>query len=453
MRVYELIKKKRDGGALSREELRFLVGGYLSGEVPDYQMAAFLMAAFLRGLSREETVELTEVMLRSGEVLDLTEMDAPRIDKHSTGGVGDKVSIVLAPLVAAAGVAVPMISGRALGHTGGTLDKLESIPGFRTEMSIADFRHALWETGVAIMGQTDDIAPADRRLYALRDVTATVESIPLIASSIMSKKLAEGLNGLVLDVKTGSGAFMKTMEDAEALAAVLTETGNSFGVRTVAVITDMDEPLGRTVGNSLEIKECINVLKGRADEDILDVILTLGSWMLYIADWVQRAVDEPGTEVPRITSVDEAALSEKRAELKELLESGTALESFVDFVERQGGNPEIIANPGLLPGASRMKQVHAPSDGYVQRVDAEKIGIASMLLGAGRQRIEDRIDHGAGIMLNRKSGSAVRKGDPVAVLHYNDEGNLAEVLQLVNEAFVIGPEPPGPRKMIRKVVL
>ncbi|NOZ26251.1 MAG: thymidine phosphorylase [Nitrospirae bacterium] len=453
MRAYEIIKKKRDGGSLDKEEFQFLIRGYLSGEIPDYQMSAFLMAAFLRGLNEEETVSLTDVMLRTGEVLDLTEMDAPRIDKHSTGGVGDKVSIILAPLVAAAGVAVPMISGRGLGHTGGTLDKLESIPGFRTEMSIIDFRHTLWEGGAAIMGQTDDIAPADRRLYALRDVTATVESIPLIASSIMSKKLAEGLNGLVLDVKVGSGAFMKTMEDAEALASVLTNTGNSFGVRTVAVITDMDEPLGRAVGNALEIKECINVLKGRSDNDLLEVTLTLGAWMLYIADWVQRAVDNPGTEVPRITSVDEVALADKRAELEELIETGKALESFVDFVERQGGNPEIIANPGLLPGASQMKQVQVSKSGYIQRVDAEKVGTASMLLGAGRQRLEDGIDHAAGIMLNRKSGAAVQAGDTVAVLHYNDDGNLSEALRLVGEAFEIGPEPPGPRRMIRKVVL
>jgi len=453
MRAYEIIKKKRDGGCLSKEEIQFLIGGYLSGEIPDYQVSAFLMASFLRGLNEEETVSLTDVMLHTGQILDLTEMDAARIDKHSTGGVGDKVSIILAPLVAAAGVAVPMIAGRGLGHTGGTLDKLESIPGFRTEMSIVDFRHALWETGVAMMGQTDDIAPADKKLYALRDVTATVDSIPLIASSIMSKKLAEGLNGLVLDVKTGSGAFMKSMEEAEALAAVLTNTGNSFGVRTVAVITDMDEPLGRTVGNALEIKECINALKGRADKDLLDVTLALGSWMLYLADWVQRAVDNPGTAVPRITAVDEGALSEKRAELEELIDSGKALESFVDFVQWQGGNPEIIANPGLLPGARHIKAVQASSTGYIQKVDAWRVGTASMLLGAGRQRLEDRIDHGVGIMLNRKSGSAVQEGDTVAVLHYNDDGNLAEAFQLVREAFEIGPEPPAPKRMIKKVVL
>ena len=455
MHTYDIIKKKRDGGCLNKDEFQFLIKGYLSEEIPDYQVSAFLMATFLMGLNDEETISLTDVMLHTGQILDLTEMDDPRIDKHSTGGVGDKISIILAPLVAAAGVTVPMISGRCLGHTGGTLDKLESIPGFRTEMKIADFRNILWETGVAMMGQTEDIAPADKKLYALRDVTATVESIPLIASSIMSKKLAEGLNGLVLDVKVGSGAFMKTMEDAEALATTLTNTGNSFGVRTVAVITDMDEPLGRTVGNSLEIKECINALKGRADKDLIEVMLTLGAWMLYLADWVARAVDNPRTVVPRITSIDEGALSEKRVELEELIGSGKARESFMEFVERQGGNSEIVANPALLPGAAHIKPVQADSGGYIQRVDAGKVGTASMLLGAGRQKLEDRIDHGAGIILNRKSGATVQVGDTIAVLHYNDEreSNLAEAFQLVKDAFEVGAEPPEPKKMIKKVIL
>ncbi len=445
VRAYDLIKRKRDGGRMTGEEFRFLIRGYLAGEVPDYQMAAFLMAVFLRGLDEEETALLTEAMLHSGLILDLSGLERPKVDKHSTGGVGDKVSIVLAPLVASAGVVVPMISGRGLGHTGGTLDKLESIPGFRTEMSLDEFREALWTTGVAIMGQTEEIAPADRRLYALRDVTATVESIPLIASSIMSKKLSEGLDGLVLDVKVGSGAFMKTVEEAEALARVMVGTGNSLGVRTVAVLTDMDEPLGRMVGNSLEIKECINLLKGWAEEDLLEVTLTLGAWMLYIAEEMVSRGAPP--------AIDDGVLMEKRKRLEGLLSSGKALERFLDMIEAQGGDPEIAARPGLLPGAGRIRPVYSPAEGYIRRVDAEKVGVASVLLGAGRSRMEDGIDHGAGVMLNRKSGTKVARGEPLATLHYNDEGNIEEACRLVEGAFEIGPEPPGRRRLIRKVVL
>ncbi len=453
MRAYDIIRKKRDGGTLSREELAFVVRGYLEGRVPDYQVSAFLMASFLRGLNDDETIALTDIMLRSGDILDLSEMDDPRIDKHSTGGVGDKVSIILAPLVAAAGIIVPMISGRGLGHTGGTLDKLESIPGFRTEMKTVEFRNILWETGVAMIGQTEDIAPADKKLYALRDVTATVESIPLIASSIMSKKLAEGLNGLVLDVKVGSGAFMKTLDEAEDLGRTMVNIGNSLGVKTVAVISDMDEPLGKTVGNALEIKECINVLKGHLENDLHELTLTLGTWMLCLADWTQKSVDDTGAVIPRVTEIDEHLLSEKRAILQELIDSGKALEKFMEFVECQGGNPEIVAKPALLPGAGRMKTVHASSTGYVRRLDAEKVGVASMLLGAGRQRLGEEIDHGAGIILNRKCGDPVREGDVVAVLQFNDDRNLDEAFSLVAEAFVVGPEPPEPKRLIKKVLL
>jgi len=451
MNAVEIIRKKRDGEVLDKEELNFLVRGLIDGSVPDYQVLAFLMATFLRGMAHGETVSFTEVMLRSGEVLDLSEMESSIVDKHSTGGVGDKVSIVLAPLLAAAGVVVPMISGRGLGHTGGTLDKLESIPGFRTDLSIFDFRNALWDTGVAMMGQTEEIAPADRRLYALRDVTATVESIPLIASSIMSKKLSEGLDGLVLDVKVGTGAFMKTMEEAEVLARMMVEVGKSFGVKTVAVLTDMNDPIGKAVGNALEIRECINFLKGNAGDNLTDIVLTLGAWMLYIAEELVRFSEDKKT-VDLGASISKGKLAEKRINLEGLINSGKALEKFVELLESQGGNPEIIANPGLLPVAGNILPVTAVEDGYITGIDAEKIGWAATLLGAGRLRAEDPVDHAAGITINRERGSEVKREDPVAVIHYNDDRNLEEALGLVEDAFNIGTEPPGPREIIRKII-
>ncbi len=450
MNPVEIIRKKRDGLVLTAEELDSFISGFLGGDIPDYQAAAFLMAAYLKGLDDNETAALTDLMLRSGKRLDLAEMESPVIDKHSTGGVGDKVSIVLAPMVAALEVVVPMISGRALGHTGGTLDKLESIPGFRTNLSFIDFRNALWEAGLAMIGQTDDIAPADRRLYALRDVTATVESIPLITASIMSKKLAEGLDGLVLDVKTGKGAFMKDRESAEALAMSLVETGRRYGVRTIAVITSMDEPIGRTVGNSLEVRECINFLKGRADDDLLELVLTLGSYMLFIAE---ECVNLEGKRsVDMEVEPSEARLEEKRINLEGVINSGKALEKFVELLETQGGNPEIVANPGLLPVAGNILPIEAPRKGYITGLDAEKIGVAAMLLGAGRLKKDDPVDPAVGITLNRKTGEDVDAGDPVAVLHYNDERNLSEAKELVREAFSIGDAPPEPKEMIIKII-
>ena len=453
MRVVDLIKKKRQGKALTKEELSGLISSYSKGDVPDFQMAAFLMAAFLKGLNKEETIALTEAMRDSGEVLDLREMADPKIGKHSTGGVGDKVSLILAPLLASSGVVVPMIAGRGLGHTGGTIDKLESIPGFKTDLSVLDFRNFLWDVGTAIISQTSEIAPADKKLYSLRDVTATVESIPLIASSIMSKKLAEGTNGLVLDVKVGSGAFMKTEEEAEELARLMVEIGNSQGVKTIALITDMDEPLGRTVGNALEVRECINALKGKAEADLMEVVLTLGAFMLYIAEEMLEETDEVGVFRIKEVEIQEHVLMEKRINLEGKINSGDALEKFIEMVQTQGGNPEVVPNPGLLPVASNILMIEAPMDGYIQRIDAVRIAQATLLLGAGRQRMEDEIDPAVGITINKKSGHEVRAGEPIAVIHYNDDKNLKEAEELVLSAFKIGPEKPTPRRMIKKVIL
>ncbi len=453
MSVLEIIRKKRDGLKIEKKEIEQLIRGYLAEEVPDYQMAAFLMAAFIRGLDDTETEALTEIMVQSGEVLDLREMADPKVDKHSTGGVGDKVSIVLAPLVAAAGVVVPMIAGRGLGHTGGTIDKLESIPGFNTQLNVLDFRNILWDTGVVIASQSEKIAPADRKLYALRNATSTVESIPLIASSIMSKKIAEGINGLVLDIKVGSGAFIKTEEEAERLARIMIKLGEASGIKTIAVLTDMNEPLGKTVGNAIEIRECINVLKGKAEQDLLDVILTLGAWMLVIGEELLEETEDVGVFNIKEKEITEELINEKRIKLEGLINSGDALEKFIQMVEAQGGNPEIVANPGLLPVAENIRPVEIEKDGFIQRVDAELIGKAAMLLGAGRTRIDDNIDHAAGITLNKKSGSEVHKGDVVAVLHYNDTNSSEEAYRLVKEAFQVTSEPPSERQIVRKVLL
>ncbi len=453
METREIIRKKRDGGKLHREEIESLLRGYLQGMVRDYQMAAFLMASFLKGLDDEETIWFTDIMVSTGKRLDLSEIPNPKVDKHSTGGVGDKVSIVLAPLLSAADVVVPMIAGRGLGHTGGTIDKLEAIPGFRTDLSLLDLRNTLWETGVVISAQSEEIAPLDRRLYELRNATATVESIPLIASSIMSKKLAEGLNGLVLDVKTGRGAFMKTMEEAEQLARKMVEIGNASGVKTIALITDMDEPLGRAVGNSLEIRECINILKGREEPGLSDLILTLGAYMLVIAEEMVVFNENDDSVSFKDIEITDELLDAKRLKLQGLIDSGDALSKFVEMIESQGGNPEVVANPALMPVAKNILPVEAPEDGIVQEIDAEKIGRASMLLGAGRQRPDEPIDHAAGIILNRKSSQEVKKGDFLAVLHYNDDRNLEAALKLVRESFRIGKEPPPERELIKKVIL
>jgi pyrimidine-nucleoside phosphorylase/thymidine phosphorylase len=408
-------------------------------------MSAFLMAVCLRGMDDAETVALTEAMLRSGTVLELEGITGTKVDKHSTGGVGDKTSIILAPLMAAMGLKVPMLSGRGLGHTGGTLDKLESIPGLRTDIPVEEFRSNLKSPGFSIMGQTAEIAPADRKLYALRDVTATVESIPLIAASIMSKKLAEGAEGLVLDVKAGRGAFMKTLKDARELAKTMVSIGNSMGVRTVAVITNMDEPLGKTVGNTLEIKECITALRGTWAGNLKEVTMTLAAWMLTMADSLTE-------EVP-LKSMNTQTKKKYIDEALDFIEKGDAFKKFVEFVDAQHGDPEAAFKPAELPSAKETKHVVAEKEGYLRVLDAEAVGKASMLLGAGRQKADDEIDPAAGIVLTKKTGDYVKSGEPLAMFHYGELAKLDEATEAFLSGVEIGPDEPSIRKLIHEVVM
>lgn len=445
MRAYDIIRKKRDGFELSDAELSFIIEQYVSGNIPDYQVSALLMAIFFRGMTDAETVNLTKIMVNSGSVLDLSDISGPKIDKHSTGGVGDKTSIILAPLLASAGIIVPMISGRGLGHTGGTLDKLEAIPGFRIDLHMQEFKENLKNIGVSMIGQTSEIAPADGKLYALRDVSATVESIPLIASSIMSKKLAEGIDGLVLDVKVGSGAFMKKLDDARRLAATMVNIGNSMGVKTVAVLTDMDQPLGKTIGNSLEIKECISALRGQWADDLREVTLTLGAWMIETATMVSDFSLHIGGR-------DFRGIDEYKKGLLELLNNGAAFKKFAEMVDSQHGNPEIPFKPGLLPSAKMMKQITVTRGGYIQRLDAEKAGIASMLLGAGRQKLNDAIDPSAGIILNKKVGDYVKPGGQTAMFYYNNENNLKDAEEIFLSGLEIERDEPIKEGIILEVI-
>ena len=431
MRAADLIRAKRDGRTLAAEDIRALVDGYVDGEVADYQMAAFCMAVFFRGMEPAETAALAEAMLRSGDVLDLSDLPGVKVDKHSTGGVGDKVSLALAPIAAACGVVVPMLSGRGLGHTGGTLDKLEAIPGFQVRLPVERFREILARHGGCLVGQTDRLAPADRKLYALRDVTATVESIPLIASSIMSKKLAEGIDALVLDVKVGKGAFMKRREDAEALARTLAGIGRSFGKRVTAFLGAMDEPLGRTVGNALEVKETLDLLRGGGPPDLVACTEELTAEMVLLA----------GLAADR-----DAALARVRGAVA----SGRALEKLLAICAAQGGDPRVLEDPSRLPTAPSRLEVRAPRGGFVQAIDAQEIGLAAMSLGAGRARVDDRIDPAVGIVLERKVGDAVAAGEPFAVLHHGYSGPGGEapdrVAERVLRAYTLGEErrAPGP---------
>ena len=434
MLFFELIKKKRDGRELSREEIEFIISSYTRGDVPDYQVSAFLMATFLRGMTRAETSALLNAMLHSGQVLDFSEFPAPKIDKHSTGGVGDKTSLILSPVVAAGGVYVPMLSGRGLGHTGGTLDKLEAIPGFSVDLSLERFRQILGKIGCAMIGQTAEVAPADKKLYALRDVTATVESMPLICASIMSKKLAEGIDGLVLDVKTGSGAFMKKEEDSEALAQLMVEVGSEMGKRMVALITDMDQPLGNKVGNALEVEECIDVLRGGGPEDLRILSLELCGWMFYLGE--------------RVNTVEEG-----KHLAWDLIATGRALDKFRAMVEEQGGDTQIVDAPWKLPRAQRVGNIFAPGEGFVTAIACEQVGIASLLLGGGRAKKEDKIDPAVGITLQKKVGDFVHVNDTLCTIHYNDDKNLADVREMLAEAFKIGEHLPAtPRPLIHKVI-
>lgn len=396
------------------------------------------MAIYFQGMDDEETSDLTEAMMKSGEVYDLTSIPGKKIDKHSTGGVGDKTSIILAPLMASAGLVVPMMSGRGLGHTGGTLDKLESISGFRINLTKEEVISNLKKINAAMTGQSEFIAPADKKMYSLRDITGTVESIPLIAASIMSKKLAEGIEGLVLDVKVGTGAFMKDIDDARRLARAMVDIGNLKGVKTVAIITAMDQPLGKTIGNSLEIKECISALRGKWPEDLKKVTLTLGAWMLRIADEIsgQKAGD----------------MQQYKERLEVLINNGAAFKKFVEMVDAQYGDPETAFKPSLLPSAKKMKQIIIQKEGYIQRMDAEKIGIASMMLGAGRQRIEDTIDHSAGIILNKKAGDYIKAGEQIAMFYYNDDKRLKEAEEIFLSGIEIGTEKVKTKDLILEVI-
>jgi pyrimidine-nucleoside phosphorylase len=411
-----------------------LIAAYTRGDIPDYQVSAWLMTVVLRGMTRAETAVLTDAMLRSGEVLDLSFLPAKKVDKHSTGGVGDKTSLVLAPLVAAAGLAVPMISGRGLGHTGGTLDKLESIPGFNVNLQVSQFRSILETCGCAMIGQTAEIAPADRKLYALRDVTGTVESPYLICASIMSKKLAEGIDALVLDVKTGSGAFMKSEDDAAFLAELMVETGERMGKQVVALVTDMDQPLGNMIGNALEVVEVVEVLRGRGPEDLRQLCLELAGWMLHLGG-VSRTV------------------AEGRQQSDKLISSGTALDRFRQMVELQGGDPRVIDDTKRLPHARHTATISSTKEGYLASLQCEQVGAACVILGAGRERKEDSVDPAVGIVLHKKVGDRVSSGEPLATIHYNVETRVAHARQLLEESFQYADAPADKKRpLIHRVI-
>ncbi|HEY5617191.1 MAG TPA: thymidine phosphorylase [Vicinamibacterales bacterium] len=428
MSFVDVIAKKRDGQALSRDDIDQFVHGVTAATVPDYQASALLMAIVLRGMSEQETVWLTDAMLRSGERIDLSDVPGIKVGKHSTGGVGDKVSIVLAPVAAACGVIVPKMSGRGLGHTGGTLDKLESIPGYRTDLTIDEFKRVLRNVGASIIGQSASLVPADKRLYALRDVTATVPSIPLIAASIMSKKLAEGGNALVLDVKCGYGAFMKAQPEATELARLLVAIGSRAGIRTEALITNMNDPLGRAIGNAVELIECIQTLKGQGPDDLTAVVVALASRILVLSG--------------RFTDRDAAPA------VRSALGSGVALEKLRAMIEAHGGDARVIDDPGRLPSAARRHAIGARRGGYIGALQADLLGRASMALGAGRQRIGDPIDHGAGLLIAKQAGEPVRPGETVVELLYNDDHGLAEASALVEGAIRVGASPPVPRPLV-----
>ena len=402
MRMVDIIEKKRDGQILTKEEIEFFIEGYTNGDIPDYQASSLAMAIFFQDMNEEERAALTMAMVNSGDVIDLSKINGIKVDKHSTGGVGDTTTLVLAPLVAAVGVPVAKMSGRGLGHTGGTIDKLESIDGFHVEISEADFIKLVNENQVAVIGQTGNLTPADKKLYALRDVTGTVNSIPLIASSIMSKKIAAGADAIVLDVKTGNGAFMKTLEDAEALAHAMVSIGNNVSRNTMAIISDMSQPLGRAIGNALELKEAIDTLNGQGPEDLTELVLTLGSQMVVLAE--------------RANTLEEA-----RQLLNEAIENGSALDKFKTFLENQGGDASVVNLPELLPTAEYQIDYKAKSSGVVSELIANEIGVASMMLGAGRQTKDDDIDLSVGIVLNKKVGDKVNVGESLLTIHSNRE--------------------------------
>lgn len=433
MRMYDIILKKRNGGELSRQEIDFFVEGYTKGEIPDYQASALMMAVYFQKMTEAETLALTMAMADSGDMLDLSAIRGVKVDKHSTGGVGDKTSIALAPMAATCGISVAKMSGRGLGHTGGTIDKLESFPGFSTALTTSQFIENVNRIGIAIMGQTADLAPADKKLYALRDVTATVDNMSLIASSIMSKKLAAGADAIVLDVKTGSGAFMKAEEDARALAEEMVRIGRNAGRKTIAVISDMDQPLGYAVGNALEVKEAIDTLCGRGPKDFMELCLTLGSQMLIAGG---RAKDG----------------QEAREKLERVIADGSALNKLAEFVEAQGGDRTAVYHPEKLPCASIVKAVKAPVSGWISRIVCDEVGICSLILGGGRETKESVIDLSVGLVLRKKTGDYVEAGEILAELHANDETKAAEAERRFLSACVIEDRKPESRSLIKAIL-
>jgi pyrimidine-nucleoside phosphorylase/thymidine phosphorylase len=422
MRAVDIIRKKRDGLALDPTEIALMVEGIASGSVADYQWSALLMAIVWRGMDAGETAALTDAMIRSGTIVDLSSIAGLKVDKHSTGGVGDKTSLILAPIAAAAGVPVPMVSGRGLGHTGGTLDKLESIPGFRVDLDLDRYREVLASCGLVMIGQTAEIAPADKYLYAMRDATATVESIPLIAASIMSKKLAEGIDGLVLDVKTGNGAFMERLDDSRALARAMCEIGWGLGKAVIALITRMDQPLGRAVGNAVEVVESIACLRGDGPDDLTDLSIELAAEMVVMAGLAP-------------------SLEAARAACRRTIADGSALATFGRLIAAQGGEPKVIDDPSLLPTARREVVIRSPRSGHVRNLTARPIGHATMLLGAGRSKMDSPVDHAVGVILHRKVGDPVGLDEPLCTLLVNDESRLSEAEAMIRNAYEISDDP------------
>lgn len=429
MRMVDLILRKRAGNALTEEEIRWFVQGFTDGKIPDYQVSALMMAIYFKGMDMEETVHLVQAMIDSGDVIDLSAIRGEKVDKHSTGGVGDKTSIVLGPMVAACGVPVAKLSGRGLGHTGGTLDKLESFSGFQVELTMDQFVRNVNEYGIALVSQTANLVPADKKLYALRDVTGTVENISLIAGSIMSKKLASGAGGIVLDVKTGSGAFMKDEGAARQLAQAMVEIGQRMGRKTVALISDMDQPLGNAVGNALEVKEAIQALKGEGPADLMELCLALGAEMLMVAGNV-------------------GSTEEGRAKLEAQIASGAALEKLKDLIQAQGGDPNQVDAPGTLPRAGMEVQIYSPEQGYISRLQADQVGLASMMLGAGRETKDSKINLGAGIWLHAKPGDYLEKGQLLAELHGEDQEQISEAAEALLKAYSFVGQPPAPRPIV-----
>ena len=433
MRAVDLIRKKRDSGEHSREEIDFLISGYTRGDIPDYQMAAWLMAVWIRGLNLAESAALTECMLYSGEIVNHSDLPMKKVDKHSTGGVGDKTSLILAPIVAAGGLAVPMISGRGLGHTGGTLDKLEAIPGFNTALTLTDFRRVLRECGMSLIGQTAEIAPADKKIYALRDATSTVENIGLICASIMGKKLAEGIDALVLDVKTGSGAFMEREEDAVRLAEVMVDTARRMGKKAVALLTDMNQPLGRMAGHSNEVIESIDVLRGKGPADLRDLSIELSAWMFHLGE--------------RTKSVEEG-----RRLATEVLASGKGLEKFRDCIRLQGGDARVADDVSLLPMAKKQVDVVSAKAGFLTATHCREFGVALAMLGGGRGKKEDRIDLGVGLEFHKRIGDRVHSGEKLVTIQYNSDTRLAEAKDLIASSFIILDNAPPVPPLIRRVI-